>query len=406
MNNIIKYILIIVVISLNLYSRERMPIATIDLDHSLRANEPFRKELVRTINRFAYLKQKTSISVDRQKKKLFSTNELTLEQGLTVASNLKVRVAIIMDSEKVLKNTNNQNNTNTLTINSNEINTILSNYNITNTMLSNDIVLTNEIKDLGDLIEYGIGKKTENTDKAAEEKKDEELYDLKYNFKAIDIVTGETLKEYELKNPSESVSTINEICTFLEFHFSKMMLEALEPPINGINIILRAERTTLENKTNAIYNRGEIIEGESFTLNFRCNTEGYIYIFAFQNDGNVILMHPNDFNNYTNNQYQNKIEAKENYVIPPDNSIFKIVIRPPFGQDNFYCLYTKKEQEWITGKYFTGDGFKVCNKNKVAEFTSYLKYILKLIKTDNWQISKLYLESIPEIEQQLNNEKK
>ena len=112
MNNIIKYILIIVVISLNLYSRERMPIATIDLDHSLRANEPFRKELVRTINRFAYLKQKTSISVDRQKKKLFSTNELTLEQGLTVASNLKVRVAIIMDSEKVLKNTNNQNNTN------------------------------------------------------------------------------------------------------------------------------------------------------------------------------------------------------------------------------------------------------------------------------------------------------
>ena len=406
MNNIIKYIFIIVVISLNLYSRERMPIATIDLDHSLRANEPFRKELVKAVNRFAYLKQKTSISVDRQKKKLFSTNELTLEQGLTVASNLKIRVAIIMDSEKVLKNTNNQNNTNTLTINSNEINTILSNYNVTNTMLSNDIVLTNEIKDLGDLIEYGIGKKTENIDKAAEEKKDEELYDLKYNFKAIDIVTGETLKEYELKKPSEGISTINEICRFLEFYFSKIMLESLEPPINGININLRAERITLENKTNAIYNRGEIIEGESFTLNFRSNVEGYIYIFAFQNDGNVILMHPNDFNNYTNNQYQNKIEAKENYIIPPNNSIFEMVIRPPFGEDSFYCFYTKKEQEWITGKYFTGDGFKVCNKNKVAEFAAYLKYILKLIKTDNWQISKLYLESIPEIEQQLNNEKK
>lgn len=405
MNNIIKYIFIIAVISLNLYSRERMPIATIDLDHSLRANEPFRKELVRTINRFAYLKQKTSISVDRQKKKLFSTNELNLEQGLTAASNLKIRVAIIMDSEKILKNTNNQNNTNTLTINSNEINTILSNYNITNTMLSNDIVLTNEVKDLGDLIEYGIGKKTENMDKAAEEKKDEELYDLKYNFKAIDIVTGETLKEYELRNPSESITAINEICTFLEFHFSKILLENLEAPINGININLRAERTTLENKTNVIYNEGEIIEGESFTLNFRSNVEGYIYIFAFQNDGNVILMHPNDFNNYTNNQYQNKIEGKENYIIPPNNSIFKIVIRSPFGKDNFYCFYTKKEQEWITGKYFTGDGFKSCSKNKVAEFTTYLKYILKLIKRDNWQMSKLYLESIPEIEQELNNEK-
>ena len=39
-----------------------MPIATIDLDHSLRENEPLRKELVRTINRFAYLKQKRKLS--------------------------------------------------------------------------------------------------------------------------------------------------------------------------------------------------------------------------------------------------------------------------------------------------------------------------------------------------------
>ena len=183
MRTALKYILIITIITLNLYPRETMPIATVDLDHSLRANEPMRKEFVKTINRFAYLKQKTSISVDREKKKLFSTNELSLEEGLIVASNLKVQAVIIMDSEKVLKNTNNTANKNNITINSNEINTILSNYNITNTMLSNDIVLTNEIKDLGDLIEYGIGEKTEKIDKDGEEKSDEELYEMRYNFK-------------------------------------------------------------------------------------------------------------------------------------------------------------------------------------------------------------------------------
>ena len=214
MKSILKYILIITIISLNLYSRERMLIATVDLDHSLRANEPFRKELVRTINRFAYLKQKTSISVDREKKKLFSTNELTFEQGLTVASNLKVKAVIIMDSERVLKNTNN-NNKNNITINSNEINTILSNYNITNYMLSNDIKLTNDIKDLGDLIEYGIGKKTEGIDKASEEKSDQELYEIRYNFKVIDMETKDILKEYELKNNYESISAIQEICNYL-----------------------------------------------------------------------------------------------------------------------------------------------------------------------------------------------
>ena len=67
--------LTLLLITSSLYSRERMPIATIDLDHSLRANEPLRKEIVRAINRFAYLKQKTSISVDRAKRKLYSTNE-------------------------------------------------------------------------------------------------------------------------------------------------------------------------------------------------------------------------------------------------------------------------------------------------------------------------------------------
>ena len=449
-NNIIKYIFIIAFISLNLYSRERMPIASIDLDHCLRANEPFRKELVRTINRFAYLKQKTSISVDRKKRSLFGTNELTLEQGLIVASNMEVRAAIIIDSEKVLKDTNSNTNTaGNFTISSNQINTILNNYGITNTMLSNDIiltndintilsnysitndintilsnygitntapindiiltngintilsnnlVLTNEVKDLGDLIEYGIGEKTEGIDKASEEKKDEELYDIKYNFKVIDVITGETLKEYELKSSSESVTVVQEICTYLEFYFSNMIFRSFEQPINGVNLTLRIERLTLENKTNVIYNSGEIIEGESFTLNFRSNTEGYMYIFAFQNNGNVILMHPNDFNNYIDNKYQNEIEARKNYIIPPENSIFKIVIGPPFGEDSFYCLYTRKEQPWITGTYFSGDGFKMCNKNKIAEFTMKLKSKLKFMNRDYWQVSSIYLKSIKEIE--------
>lgn len=395
--------LTLLLITSSLYSRERMPIATIDLDHSLRENEPLRKELVRTINRFAYLKQKTSISVDRAKRKLFSTNELTLEQGLTVASNLNIKAAIIMDSEKVLKSTNNSVSNNNIVINSDNINTVLSNYNITNNIISNDIVitngitLTNEIKDLGDLIEYGIGKKTEGTDKAADEKSDEELYDIKYNFKVIDIETMETLKEYELKTSSETVSVIQEICTYLEFYFSNYIFKSFEPPINGVNLTLRIDRISLENKTNSIYNSGEIIEGESFSLNFRSNTEGYIYIFAFQNDGTVILMHPNDFNNYIDNQYHNKIESRKNYIVPPENSIFKIVISPPFGEDSFYCLYTKKEQKWITGTYFSGDGFKICNKNKIAEFTAKLKSTLKWMNRDNWQISSIYLKSIPEI---------
>ena len=395
--------LTLLLITSSLYSRERMPIATIDLDHSLRVNEPLRKEIVRAINRFAYLKQKTSISVDRAKRKLYSTNELTLEQGLTVASNLNIKVAIIMESEKVLKNTNNAVSNNNIVIDSDNINTVLSNYNITNNIISNDmtitngITLTNEIKDLGDLIEYGLGKKTEGTDKAADEKSDEELYDIKYNFKVIDIETMETLKEYELKTSSETVSVIQEICTYLEFYFSNYIFRAFEPPINGVNLTLRIDRISLKNKTNSIYNSGEIIEGESFSLNFRSNAEGYIYIFAFQNDGTVMLMHPNDFNNYIDNQYHNNIEARKNYIVPPENSIFKIVIRPPFGEDSFYCLYTKKEQKWITGTYFSGDGFKICNKNKIAEFTSKLKSTLKWMNTDNWQISSIYLKSIPEI---------
>ena len=126
--------------------------------------------------------------------------------------------------------------------------------------------------------------------------------------------------------------------------------------------------------------------------------DGYVYIFAFQNDGSVILMHPNDFNNFINNEYQNKTEGKKNYIIPPENSIFRIRIRPPFGEDSFYAVYTKKEQKWITGLYFKGDGFKICDKIKIAEFTAKLKSTLKFMNNNNWQISKIYLKTISESE--------
>ena len=273
--------LTLLLITSSLYSRERMPIATIDLDHSLRANEPLRKEIVRAINRFAYLKQKTSISVDRAKRKLYSTNELTLEQGLTVASNLNIKVAIIMESEKVLKNTNNAVSNNNIVIDSDNINTVLSNYNITNNIINNDIVitngitltneikdlgdlsdnintvlsnynitnniisndmtitngitLTNEIKDLGDLIEYGLGKKTEGTDKAADEKSDEELYDIKYNFKVIDIETMENKYKFLLKELEE----IGEKKPFFGRKKWKRSLEKINQQLNRIKLEIK-----------------------------------------------------------------------------------------------------------------------------------------------------------------------
>ena len=208
--------------------------------------------------------------------------------------------------------------------------------------------------------------------------------------------TGEVLKEYELQNPSESIYAIQEICTYLEFHLSNLLFKSLEYQINGINLNFRIERITLENKTNIIDNEGKIIEGESFTLNFRSNAEGYIYIFAFQNDGNLILMHPNDFNNYIDNKYENKINARKNYIIPPENSKFNIKIRAPFGEDAFYCVYIQKEQEWIKGEYFKGDGFQICYKNKIAEFTDKLISKLKRMNSDDWQISKVYLKSVSE----------
>ena len=40
----------------------------------------------------------------------------------------------------------------------------------------------------------------------------------------------------------------------------------------------------------------------------------------------------------------------------------------------------------------------MCQKNKIGEFTDKLKYKLKFISSNDWQISKVYLKSISEIE--------
>ena len=261
-------------------------------------------------------------------------------------------------------------------------------------MLSNNIILTNGENDLIDLIKYYTRENTEKIDKT--KIKNNEIYDIVYKLKVIDIETENILKEYENKSFSTVITTIQEICTYLEFYFSSLIIKTIELPINGINVNFRIERITLEKKTNIINSSGDIMEGESFNINFRSNKEGYIYIFAFQNDGNVILMYPNDFNNYNyiNDKYENKINAKKNYIIPPENSIFNIVIGPPFGEDAFYLLYIEKEQKWITGLYFKGDGFMICEKNKVAEFTIKLKNILKRTKNDDWQMYRIYLNSM------------
>ena len=65
-SNILKCIIFLVLFSLSLYAKEKseidklkkLNIATIDLDNHFKINKELRKETVRTINRFNYLKQK------------------------------------------------------------------------------------------------------------------------------------------------------------------------------------------------------------------------------------------------------------------------------------------------------------------------------------------------------------
>ena len=382
-----------------LYSREQLKISIVDLNYELKNNSPLRKDIVRTVNRFPYLKHPYTITVDRMKKRLFKTNELTLEQGLTVASNLKVNVAIIMDSELKLKNTNN--------ISTNNLQT----NNITNILLTNEIIqsysndiantldklnnYTQEKKELNDIIEEKLGEPSNTNNTVATNE-----YELFYNFTVIDITKGETLKEYKSIASNQANSQINEIGTYLEYYFAKSILDSLVNENSNINLNFEIERITLSNETHIIKNGGEIIENETFKIRFNSTEDGYLYILALQNDGNIILMHPNDFNNYMeNNNIQKKnIDSNTEYTIPPENSIFKMVVSAPFGLDSFYAIFLKNEAIWLEEQYFSGDGFKSGNKTRLAEMVIKLKSSLKLKLSNNWQISKIYIISKPEIQ--------
>ena len=395
----LKIFIILLLNILCLYSREQLKISIVDLNYELKNNSPLRKDIVRTVNRFAYLKHPYTITVDRMKKRLFKTDELTFEQGLTVASNLRVNVAIIMDSELKLKNTNNI-STNNLQTN-NITNILLTNEYIQS--YSNDIVnaldkldnYTQEKKELNDIIEEKLGEPS-NTNSTASTNE----YELFYNFTVIDITKNETLKEYKSIASNQANSQINEIGTYLEFYFAKSLLDSLTNENSDINLNFEIERITSSNENIIIKNSGEIIENETFKIKFNSTENGYLYILALQNDGNIILMHPNDFNNYmeNNNIQKNDIDSNTEYTIPPENSIFKIVVSAPFGLDSFYAIFLKNEAIWLEEQYFSGEGFKSGNKTRLAEMVIKLKSSLKLKLSNNWQISKIHITSKPEIQ--------
>lgn len=394
----LKVLIILLLNILCLYSREQLKISIVDLNYELKNNSPLRKDIVRTINRFPYLKHPYTITVDRMKKRLFKTNELTLEQGLTVASNLKVNVAIIMDSELKLKNTNDV-LTNNLATN-NITNIFLTNENIQS--YSNDIAntldklnnYTQEKKELNDIIEEKLGNpaNTNNTSETNE-------YELFYNFTVVDITKGETIKEYKSISSNQANSQISTIGTYLEYYFAKSLLDSLTNENSNINLNFEIERITSSNESIIIKDSGEMIENETFKISFNSTEDGYLYILALQNDGNIILMHPNDFNNYmeNNNIQKNNIDSNIEYTIPPENSIFKMVVSAPFGLDSFYAIFIKNEAVWLEEQYFSGEGVKSGNKNRLAEMVIKLKSSLKLKLSNDWQISKIYITSKPEI---------
>ena len=202
------------------------------------------------------------------------------------------------------------------------------------------------------------------------------------------------------------MTTIQNISDYLEAYFAKLVFDSVEPKKNDININFTIEKISSGNRTNSIYYNGNVTEGDFINLKFNPNKNGYLYIFALQNNGNMILMHPNDFNNFINNNnvQKDEIEANKNYSIPPENSKFSIIVSPVNIEeeklkikniDSFYAIYTKRKQVWITARYFNGDGFKICPKNKTADFAFKLKNKLKL--KYEWQISKIYLNVFSKI---------
>ena len=416
-SNILKYIILLFILYLSLYPQEKfkekkLKIATIDLDNHFKENKPLRKEIVRTINRYHYLKQKMTISVDREKKYLFGTNQLNLKNGLTVASNLNVRIAIIIKSERILITNNtatnkigdsNQAGTNFGFSNNlkDAFNQIFENYKIVEDTILNNLFFTNNNNT--NLSNNLRNEKRYNNNNNENE---EEKFELKYNFNVIDIERNDILKEYKLVSSNQAMTTIQNISDYLEAYFAKLVFDSVEPKKNDININFTIEKISSGNRTNSIYYNGNVTEGDFINLKFNPNKNGYLYIFALQNNGNMILMYPNDFNNFVNtdNIQKDEIEAGENYTIPPENSVFRIAVSPvSLGDENsdkenidsFYAVYTKINQKWITGQYFSGNGFKMVSRNRNAEFVFKLKSKLKLKR--EWQIEKIYLNVVSKL---------
>ena len=405
-SNILKYIILLTLLSLSLYPAEKsdinklkkITVATIDLDNHFKINKPLRRETVRTINRYHYLRQKRTIVVDRAKKKLLGTNELNIEEGLTVASNLNVRIAILIDSERILITNENTNvRRNALSNNPKEYR-FSNNYKIVFDSISNNIFTNGTTATNSNLANNLNTETSENNDNETEE----ERYEFRYNFNVVDIETDNILKEYKSISSNQAISTIQGISEYLEAYLSKMIFDSFEERNNNIELNFEIEKVSSDNRTNSITSKGEVTEGDSISFKFSPNRDGYLYIFALQNNGNMILMHPNDFNNFVNtgNIQKDEIEAGKNYIIPPEDSKFRIVVSPlPIDEnskieniDSFYAVYTRRNEKWITGQYFSGDGFKMVSRNRTAEFVFKLKKALKL--KYEWQIEKIYLNVV------------
>ena len=233
-SNILKYIILLFISYLSLYPQEKfkekkLKIATIDLDNHFKENKPLRKEIVRTINRYHYLKQKMTISVDREKKYLFGTNQLNLKNGLTVASNLNVRIAIIIKSERILITNNtatnkigdsNQTGTNFGFSNNlkDAFNQIFENYKIVEDTILNNLFFTNNNNT--NLSNNLRNEKRYNNNNENEE----ERFELKYNFNVIDIERNDILKEYKLVSSNQAMTTIQNISDYLEAYFAKLVI--------------------------------------------------------------------------------------------------------------------------------------------------------------------------------------
>lgn len=372
----------IILLSSFLYSQNRLNIATIDLDYTLQKEVSIRNNIITSINRYPYLKQVIARTVDAQKYELFSTNNINIKEALEVASNLKVEVAIIIYSENRLK--------------TNSVSTNISN--VTNTSITNSLeeVLFPDgsgmlIEDVG-ITNYNSVTNIENNNLevsnfSTNAQKEEDKYETVYLFKTVEVKSGDVLKENETASKDIS-SVISSIASMLEIYFSNNIFDSIESPSNDIILNFWIDRIDFDGVTNKIEEYGEISEGERFTLSFSVEDPGYVNIFAFQSDGSVIMLYPNDFSS------NDMLKANEIYMVPHKNAMFEMIVRAPLGIDSFFAIYTKKKQNWISKSYFTGDGFRLGVNNTIAIFARLMRDKLKNMNKDMWQIKKVHLKSI------------